>query len=102
MCAQANASRWAAAAHHRCVRVQALRPAAQALQQRFGGLPEVELGGGGARAMATWADTFRLTQGIEVWQALGAWITETRPDFGLGISERFQMASRVSSAQARP
>ena len=52
--------------------------------------------------MGTWADTFRLTQGYEAWQALGAWITEARPAFGMGVSERFQMASRVSSAQACP
>ena len=63
-------------AHRECVSCQALRPAAPALQERFGGLPEVELGGGDAGALGTWADMFRLTQGYEAWQALGAWITE--------------------------
>lgn len=89
-------------AHRQCVSCQALRPAAPALQERFGGLPEIELGGGDVGAMGTWADTFRLTQGYEAWQALGAWITEARPAFGMGVSERFQMASKVSSAQACP
>ncbi|KAK9826142.1 hypothetical protein WJX81_008525 [Elliptochloris bilobata] len=79
---------------------QALRPAAPALQDRFGGLPEVELGGGEAKAMGAWADTFRVSQGFEVWRALGAWVTEQRPAFGMGIAERFQMASRVTPKQA--
>ena len=52
--------------------------------------------------MGTWADTFRLTQGYEAWQALGTWITEARPAFGMGVSGRFQMASKVSSTQACP
>ena len=34
-------------------------------------------------------------QGREVWEALGDWVTETKPDLGPGTKGRFDMASQL-------
>lgn len=39
-------------------------------------------------------------QAHEIWRQHGPWITAAQPEFGPGIKERFEMASRVSDAQA--
>ena len=45
--------------------------------------------------LGDWREVFRICQAGEVWQTLGAWITETGPDFGPGIKERFEMAAGI-------
>jgi amidase len=45
---------------------------------------------------------FRVIQGVEIWQHLGAWITATRPRFGTSISERFAGAASLDPAEAAP
>lgn len=42
---------------------------------------------------------FRTHQGYEIWQQFGAWITDRLPDFGPGIKERFEMASRITQSE---
>ena len=39
----------------------------------------------------------RILQGAEVWQTHKDWITEARPEFGPGISERIQWTSTISA-----
>jgi len=75
---------------------QALAPAAPALKQRFGGLPEVDLGdaAGAAGPLAGWREVFRVGQ-------MSAWVSAHSPSFGPGTAERFQMAARVTAAEAR-
>lgn len=46
--------------------------------------------------LTDWLVAFRIHQGYEIWQALGPWIKAHQPDFGPGIKERFQMASRIT------
>src|SRR5262245_39094679 len=46
-----------------------------------------------------WANVFRIHQGYEVWQSLGAWITANNPRLGPGIKERFAWASTISKDQ---
>lgn len=41
---------------------------------------------------------FRLHQGYEIWQQFGPWVTKRQPEFGPGIKERFEMASRITQA----
>ena len=41
-----------------------------------------------------------LIQAYEVWQVYGHFIEEKRPRFGPGVSDRMQIASRVSKAEA--
>lgn len=45
--------------------------------------------------LTDWMDTFRLAQGLEIWEAHGEWITENKPSFGPGISDRFAWASSL-------
>ena len=46
--------------------------------------------------LSDWLGAFRIHQGYEIWQTLGPWITQNQPDFGPGIRERFETASRIT------
>lgn len=39
------------------------------------------------------------TQGAEIWEELGDWITANKPEFGPGTKERFQMCSKLTTAE---
>lgn len=41
------------------------------------------------------AETFRIVQGMEAWQAHGQWISEHHPVFGQDIAGRFEAASQM-------
>ncbi|KAB7666835.1 amidase [Bacillus sp. B1-b2] len=43
-----------------------------------------------------WAETFRILQGLEIWEEHKEWITREKPMFGPGIAERFHMASLLN------
>ncbi|MDL4841013.1 amidase [Aquibacillus rhizosphaerae] len=45
--------------------------------------------------LETWANTFRILQGMEIWNEHGEWIEKEKPTFGPGIGERFVMASKI-------
>ena len=73
--------------------------------------PAVELSTGvvGDRAEVTvspdgltgWFETFRVIQAWEIWYNHAAWISEHKPDFGPGIRERVEWASRVTEAEVQ-
>jgi amidase len=44
---------------------------------------------------AIWADTFCVIQWAEVKSCLGAWIANTRPEFGLEIAASFQLVDQL-------
>jgi amidase len=46
--------------------------------------------------LADWLEVFRIHQGYEIWQTFGSWIVQNQPDFGPGIRERFNAASKIS------
>jgi amidase len=46
--------------------------------------------------LESWATVFRIHQGYEIWESLGAWVTANHPLFGPGIKERFAWASTIS------
>ncbi|MCM3599856.1 amidase [Robertmurraya korlensis] len=46
--------------------------------------------------LVKWAELFRNTQGIEIWNEHGEWINRVKPAFGPGIAERFQWASTLN------
>ena len=55
--------------------------------------------------LESWFDTFRILQAASIWANHGAWIRETRPDFGPGVRERFEWAEALDDAAleaARP
>ena len=47
-----------------------------------------------------WYETFRVIQAWEIWSNHAAWIAEAKPDFGPGIRERLEWASRVTEQEA--
>ncbi len=71
--------------------------------------PAVELAAGtiGTRQDVTvspdglfgWFQTFRVIQAWEIWSNHRAWIEEAKPDFGPGIRERVEWASRVTESE---
>ena len=42
-----------------------------------------------------------LMQAAEAWEALGPWVLEAKPDFGPGIKERFDGASKITKEEVR-
>ena len=45
--------------------------------------------------LESWFDTFRVLQAASIWANHGAWIRETRPDFGPGVRQRFEWAEAL-------
>ena len=50
--------------------------------------------------LEAWFETFRVLQASSIWANHGAWIRETRPDFGPGVKERFQWAEALDDGAA--
>jgi amidase len=48
-------------------------------------------------AIDNWRKVFQTIQASEVWANHGEWITRTHPEFGPGIRERMDAASRIGS-----
>jgi amidase len=48
---------------------------------------------------ADFLEAYRVLQGAEIWQSLGAWIEAERPRFGPAIAARFADAAAVTRAQ---
>ena len=46
--------------------------------------------------LSSWYETFRVIQAWEIWFNHAAWVKEVNPEFGPGIRERFEWASRVT------
>jgi amidase len=47
----------------------------------------------------TYLECYRVLQGAEIWQSLGAWITGAQPNFAADIGERFAGAAAVTADQ---
>ena len=47
--------------------------------------------------LGDWFETFRVLQAASIWANHGAWIRETRPDFGPGVKERFEWAEALDA-----
>ncbi|KAK9904266.1 hypothetical protein WJX75_008073 [Coccomyxa subellipsoidea] len=50
----------------------------------------------GPGPLAEWNEIFRVSQGAEVWEALGEWVQRAQPQLGPGTKERFEMASQLT------
>lgn len=50
----------------------------------------------GDEQLTDWLAAFRSIQSAEAWKAHGDWIEKNSPDFGPGIRERFDAASKVT------
>lgn len=47
-----------------------------------------------------WREVFRVAQAAEIWAVHGAWVEAVSPNFGPGVRQRFEMASRISQTEA--
>lgn len=63
---------------------------------RFGPLTEVSLG---SQSLLEWADQFRILQGVQVWENLGAWVSAHEDGLSPPIKARFTMAKNLTTAQ---
>lgn len=77
----------------------ALAPGIAKLATLVGSAQRVRLGG--EHGLERWGEAFRSIQAYEVWASMGDWITRHRPQFGPGIRERFEAASRTSADEVR-
>jgi amidase len=49
--------------------------------------------------LGDWFEVFRTLQAAEIWATLGAWVTETKPQLGPGVKERFAYAATITRDQ---
>lgn len=75
----------------------ALMPTLGALEAMLGAALPVRIAPEGVAGLYA---GFRALQAEEAWATLGGWITETKPQFGPGVAERFEFAARVPPAEA--
>jgi len=74
----------------------ALMPAVSQLQQHFKQVTNITVDPSG---LERWMDCFRIIQGWEIWQSLGPWIEQHKPNLGPGIAERVVAASQVTEKE---
>ena len=75
---------------------EALSPAVELAGEIVGSRRDITVSRDG---LSGWYETFRLIQAWEIWSNHQAWIEEAKPEFGPGIRERFEFASRVTREQ---
>ncbi|MGN7398189.1 amidase [Peribacillus frigoritolerans] len=51
------------------------------------------------QGLSEWGNTFRILQGLEIWEEHGEWIQKENPKFGPGVAERFSWASTLNKAE---
>lgn len=74
----------------------ALAPAVEAAAGVIGNRADITISTDG---LPGWYETFRVIQAWEIWANHAAWVEEVKPEFGPGIRERFEWASRVTQAE---
>jgi amidase len=47
------------------------------------------------RSLATWSDTYCVIQWAEIKSCLGAWIADTKPEFGLDVAASFELVNQL-------
>ncbi|WP_153769966.1 amidase [Labrenzia sp. CE80] len=52
-----------------------------------------------APSLEHWFETFRVHQAYEIWQTVGSWVSSTAAHFGPGVTERLDMASKISGTE---
>ena len=77
--------------------VKALTPAVDLASGVIGERVDITVSPDG---LANWYETFRVIQAWEIWWNHAAWVEEVKPEFGPGIRERFEWASRVTEQDA--
>ncbi|RED49170.1 amidase [Aestuariispira insulae] len=73
---------------------EALAPAVMRLAAMTGGADETDLARSGS--LEDWFMPFRICQGYEIWHCHGDWITNNKPKFGPGVSDRFNWVATIT------
>ncbi len=74
----------------------ALDPAVQLTTHTIGAREDITVSPDG---LTGWFETFRVIQAWEIWSNHAAWIREAKPEFGPGIRDRVEWASRVTGQE---
>ena len=76
----------------------ALAPAVELATKTIGSREDITISEEG---LMEWFQTFRVIQAWEIWSNHREWVQESSPQFGPGIRERMDWASRVADDQAQ-
>ena len=74
----------------------------EALLPLFGEEGALEPGIASEEGLDVWMRTFRILQGLEIWETHGRWIEEVQPEFEASIAERFAWTSTLSRSNSHP
>jgi amidase len=75
--------------------VEALQPALEKIKTAIGPLQKVTVS---AEGLPQWFQAFRVLQGAEIHQQLGAWVAQSQPKLGPGVRERMQWTATITAA----
>lgn len=75
--------------------VAALQPALEKIKAVLGPLQNVTVSHEG---LPQWFQAFRVLQGAEIHQQLGAWVARVQPNLGPGVRERMQWTATIPEA----
>ena len=75
--------------------VAALQPALGKIKTVLGPLQPVTVS---AEGLPQWFQAFRVLQGAEIHQQLGAWVAQVQPKLGPGVRERMQWTATITAA----
>jgi amidase len=73
----------------------ALQPALGKIKTVLGPLQPVTVS---AEGLPQWFQAFRVLQGAEIHQQLGAWVAQVQPKLGPGVRERMQWTATITAA----
>ena len=75
--------------------VEAFQPALEKIKTIIGTLQPVTVS---AEGLPQWFQAFRVLQGAEIHQQLGAWVAQVQPKLGPGVRERMQWTATLTAA----
>ncbi len=75
--------------------VEAFQPALEKIKTVIGPLQPITVS---AEGLPQWFQAFRVLQGAEIHQQLGAWVAQVQPKLGPGVRERMQWTATLTVA----
>lgn len=74
----------------------ALQPSLERMRKALGPLRDVSVSETNPGSLGGWFQAFRVLQGAEIRDTLGAWVTQTQPKLGPGVRERMQWVMTIT------
>lgn len=75
----------------------ALQPALERVQQVIGPLRNINVSETNPGSLGGWFQAFRVLQGAEIRDTLGAWVMQVQPNLGPGVRERMQWVMTITA-----